>query len=259
MTLSEFRCSDQHHEGVECSSTGRMLKTYDRDRARLITLWKSFHSIVRFATMNMQAIFWLWTVCDGGLDSCMSDSIPVTSQLPLRYGGSTHRNVGEPSKDKNGRDDNKRTRTGNAFASTTNLVGRENTGTWPKCTTCNSYHAPEGPCRICFNYNRLGHLAKDCRGMPRNVNSVNARNPTVRARGRAFMLGAEEARQDPNIVTVRIPLPDSKVLRVLGERLEEKARLLMSAKASDKKQEDIVMVRDFPDVFLDDLSGLPPL
>ncbi|GKC78031.1 putative reverse transcriptase domain-containing protein [Tanacetum coccineum] len=27
----------------------------------------------------------------------------------------------------------------------------------------------------------LGHLAKDCRGMPRNVNPVNARNPTVRA------------------------------------------------------------------------------
>ncbi|GKC73784.1 putative reverse transcriptase domain-containing protein [Tanacetum coccineum] len=63
----------------------------------------------------------------------------------------------------------------------------------------------------------------DCRGVPRNVNPVNARNPTVRAcyecgstnhvrgqgrgnqgnqvRGRAFMLGAEEGRQDPNIVT----------------------------------------------------------
>ncbi|GKD74029.1 hypothetical protein Tco_1332311, partial [Tanacetum coccineum] len=87
----------------------------------------------------------------------------------------------------------------------------------------------------------LGYLAKDCRGMPRNVNLVNAINPTVRAcyecgstdhvrlayprlnraqgpeeshpnqvasnnggqghgnqgnqaRGRAFMLGAEEAR-----------------------------------------------------------------
>ncbi|GJT40188.1 putative reverse transcriptase domain-containing protein [Tanacetum coccineum] len=35
-------------------------------------------------------------------------------------------NVGEPSKDKNGRDDNKRTRTGNAFATTVNPVGREN-------------------------------------------------------------------------------------------------------------------------------------
>ncbi|GKD87483.1 putative reverse transcriptase domain-containing protein [Tanacetum coccineum] len=255
----------------------------------------------------------------------------------------------------------------------------------------------------------MGHLAKDCRGVPRNINLVNARNPTVRvcyecgntdhvspacprlnraqgpggnhlnqvaannegqdrgnqgnqARGRAFMLGAEEARQDPNIVmgtftlnnhfattlfdfgadysfvfttfipllgiepsklgfkyeteiasgqlveidkvikgcsleikghvfdidlipfghgsfdviigmdwlsnhkadiichekVMKIPLPEGKVLRVLGERLEEKVRLLMSVKASDKKQEEIVMVRDFPEVFPDDLSGLPP-
>ncbi|GKD81622.1 hypothetical protein Tco_1348461 [Tanacetum coccineum] len=36
-------------------------------------------------------------------------------------------NMGEPSKDKNGMDDNKRTRTGNAFATTINHVGRENT------------------------------------------------------------------------------------------------------------------------------------
>ncbi|GJV37266.1 putative reverse transcriptase domain-containing protein [Tanacetum coccineum] len=90
-------------------------------------------------------------------------------------------NVGEPSKDNNGRDDNKRTRTGNAFDTTVNPVGRENTSTWPKCTTCNSYHAPGGICRTCFNCNRPGHLAKDCRGVPRNVNPINARNPTVRA------------------------------------------------------------------------------
>ncbi|GKD70643.1 reverse transcriptase domain-containing protein, partial [Tanacetum coccineum] len=40
-------------------------------------------------------------------------------------------NVGEPSKDKNGRDDNKKTRTGNAFATTVNPVGRVNASTWP--------------------------------------------------------------------------------------------------------------------------------
>ncbi|GJU00716.1 putative nucleotidyltransferase, ribonuclease H [Tanacetum coccineum] len=33
----------------------------------------------------------------------------------------------------------------------------------------------------------------------------------------------------------------------------------MSAKGSEKKQEEIVVVRDFPEVFPDDLSGLPPI
>ncbi|GKD64265.1 putative reverse transcriptase domain-containing protein, partial [Tanacetum coccineum] len=157
-------------------------------------------------------------------------------------------NVGEPSKDKNGRDDNKRTRIGNVFATTINPVGRENTGTWPKCTICNSYHAPEGPCCTCFNCNCPRHFSKDYRGVPKNVNLVNVKNPTVRvcykcgstdharsacprlntaqgpeenhpnkvavnnrgqghgnqgnqARGRVFMVGAQEALQDPNIMT----------------------------------------------------------
>nr|GEY66401.1 hypothetical protein [Tanacetum cinerariifolium] len=238
-------------------------------------------------------------------------------------------NVGEPSKDKNDRDDKKRNRTGNAFATT------------------------------------------DCRGVPRNLSHVNARNPIVRAcyecgstdHVRAFMLGAEEARQDPNIVTgtftlnnhfattlfdsgadysfvsttfipllgiepsglgfryeieiasgqlveidkvikgckleikghvfdidlipfglgsfdmikgmdwlsnrkaeiichekvVRISLLDGKVLRVLGEKPEEKIRQLKSAKAKEKGHKKIEVVRDFPEVFPDDLSGLSPI
>ncbi|GJQ99191.1 putative reverse transcriptase domain-containing protein [Tanacetum coccineum] len=151
-----------------------------------------------------------------------------------------------------------------------------------------------------------------------NNGGQGCRNQGNQARGKAFMLGAEEARQDSNISpatsgqlveidkvikgckleieghvfdidlipfghgsfdviigmdwlsnytakiifhekVVRIPLPDGKVLRVVGERPEEKARLLMSAKASDKKQEEIVVVRDFPEVFPDDLSGLLPI
>nr|GFA71745.1 putative reverse transcriptase domain-containing protein [Tanacetum cinerariifolium] len=260
-------------------------------------------------------------------------------------------NMREPSKDKSGRDDNKRTRTGNGLVAPTSSV-------------------------------IVGSFRKDCRGVPRNVNSVNAKNPPIRACyecgstdhvrsacprwNRAQGPGGnrpnqEEARQDPNIMTgtftlndhfattlfdsgadysfvsttfipllgiepselgfryeieitsgqlveidnvirgckleievhvfdidlipfgngsfdviicmdwfsnhkdeiichekvVRIPILDGKVLRVLGERPEEKARLLMSAKASNKKQEEIVLVRDLPVAFLDYLSGLP--
>ncbi|GJT56574.1 putative reverse transcriptase domain-containing protein [Tanacetum coccineum] len=95
-------------------------------------------------------------------------------------------NVGEPRKNKNGRDDNKRTRTGNAFSTTANLTGRENTGMdWL------SNHKAE----------------------------INCHEKVV-----------------------RMPLLDVKVLGVLGKIPEEKARLLMSAKASDKKQEEIVVL-----------------
>ncbi|GJY44076.1 putative reverse transcriptase domain-containing protein [Tanacetum coccineum] len=135
------------------------------------------------------------------------------------------------------------------------LLGNEKAGTVPKCTTCNSYHLHGAPCRTCFNCNRPGHFAKDCRDVPMNVNPINARNPAARAcyeygstdhiksacprlnraqgtggncpnqalannggqgrgnqgnqaRGRAFMLGVEEARQDPNIVTSTFTLND---------------------------------------------------
>ncbi|GKD86789.1 putative reverse transcriptase domain-containing protein, partial [Tanacetum coccineum] len=124
---------------------------------------------------------------------------------------------GEPGRDRNVRDDNKRTRTRNAFATTANPMRREYLGTTPKCTNCNLHHTPESLYRACFNYNHLGHLAKDCRVGPRMVNSVNARNPTAAhgtcfecsghgnndnwACGGAFMLGIEEAHQDPNIMT----------------------------------------------------------
>nr|GEX28363.1 reverse transcriptase domain-containing protein [Tanacetum cinerariifolium] len=216
-------------------------------------------------------------------------------------------------------------------------IKRENTGTWTKCATCNYHHALRGR-RTCFNCNRPGHLAKDCRSVSRNINPVNARNPPVKAcyecgstdhgrrnqgnqaRGRAFMLGAEEAHQDSNIVTgivpsdlgfgyeieiasrqlveinkvikgckpeieghvfdidlipfghgifdviigmdwlsnhkaeiiyhekvVRISLLDVKVLKVLGEKPDEMMKQLKSVKTKDKKQREIVVIRDFPE------------
>ncbi|GJZ20494.1 putative reverse transcriptase domain-containing protein [Tanacetum coccineum] len=57
---------------------------------------------------------------------------------------------------------------------------------------------------------------------------------------------------------VRIPLCNGKTLRVIGERLEEKVKHLRSAKTKEQKKDDIVIVRNVLDVFLDNLSGLPP-
>ncbi|GJR42058.1 putative reverse transcriptase domain-containing protein [Tanacetum coccineum] len=46
---------------------------------------------------------------------------------------------------------------------------------------------------------------------------------------------------------VRIPLLDGKVLRVLGEKTKEKVRQLMSVRTKEQKQEEIVVVKDFPE------------
>ncbi|GJW46497.1 putative reverse transcriptase domain-containing protein [Tanacetum coccineum] len=52
---------------------------------------------------------------------------------------------------------------------------------------------------------------------------------------------------------VRIPLPHGEILRVLGEKLEEKLRYLMSAKTKEQKLKDVIVVKNFPEIDL--LSG----
>nr|GEW65233.1 putative reverse transcriptase domain-containing protein [Tanacetum cinerariifolium] len=127
--------------------------------------------------------------------------------------------------------------------------------------------------------NRLGHLAKDCRVVPRMVNPVNARNLTT-AHGWStsrdkqshsrlqtrdlipfghgsfdIIIGMDWlSKQKAEIVchekVVKIPLQKGKVLRVIGERPKEKVRHLMSAKSRKQKQGEIVVLRVHEDDIL---------
>ncbi|GKC12138.1 putative reverse transcriptase domain-containing protein, partial [Tanacetum coccineum] len=100
-------------------------------------------------------------------------------------------NRGEPSKNRNGKDD-----TGNDFATTTNPVRRECTGTAPMVPrNMNPINARNPTARACYECGSTAYVKAAC---PRGQGHGNNSN---QARGRAFMLGAEEARQDLNIMT----------------------------------------------------------
>nr|GEX97811.1 retrotransposon protein, putative, Ty3-gypsy subclass [Tanacetum cinerariifolium] len=129
-------------------------------------------------------------------------------------------NMGEPSNDRSGRDDNKRIRAGNVFATTVNPVGRENAGAWPKCATpgtprnVNLVNARNPLVRACYECGSTDHVRPACSRLNRaqglggnHLNQVASNNRGQdrgnqgdQARGKEFMLGAEEARQDLNIV-----------------------------------------------------------
>nr|GEV04373.1 reverse transcriptase domain-containing protein [Tanacetum cinerariifolium] len=77
------------------------------------------------------------------------------------------------------------------------------------------------PCHAC---GEKGHYANQCRKTTNN-----------NAQGRAYMLRDRNAHRDPNIVMV------------------------MEKKSENKRMEDILVVKEFPDVFPEDLPGLPPV
>ncbi|GKD69866.1 hypothetical protein Tco_1323956, partial [Tanacetum coccineum] len=58
---------------------------------------------------------------------------------------------------------------------------------------------------------------------------------------------------------IRISLPNGEILEVQGERPEKDYGSLACIKADEKKLDDIHVVRDFLEIFPDDLLGLPPM
>ncbi|GKB25580.1 hypothetical protein Tco_0864981 [Tanacetum coccineum] len=90
-----------------------------------------------------------------------------------------------------------------------------------------------------------GHFAKDCRVVPRNVNPVNARNPVART---YYECGStDHIKTAISYVDSSLRAKETIRTKSCREKPEEKMRQLMSAKAKEKEQEEIVGVKDFPE------------
>nr|GEV46740.1 hypothetical protein [Tanacetum cinerariifolium] len=57
----------------------------------------------------------------------------------------------------------------------------------------------------------------------------------------------------------RIPLLNGEILKIQGERPKKDSKSLSCIKADEKNLDDIRIIRDFPKVFTDDLTCLPPV
>ncbi|GJS26139.1 reverse transcriptase domain-containing protein [Tanacetum coccineum] len=326
----------------------------------------------------------------------------------LTKGSDKRKGVEESSKTGGSWKDNKKAKTGTGFVATT-PTRNETASSSAKCGKCYTSHPENRPCNVCFNCQKPGHFARDCRALVRQVAPVNAvrmsnnsrvcyecgspdhfrntcpklnrapgqvgnqlalegsrnnRSNGNQVRGRAFNVNvnAMEAVQDPKVVTgtfslndhfvtilfdsgadfsfistefapllnvrpsivnpgyvievadgkkvevnriirdcklelggslfsinliplghgsfdvivgmdwlsqhkavivchekvVEIPVGDGRILRVHGERAVGITKALKSAKEDEPKLSDISVVREFKDVFPEDLSGLPP-
>ncbi|GKA83965.1 putative reverse transcriptase domain-containing protein [Tanacetum coccineum] len=249
----------------------------------------------------------------------------------LLKGSDKRKGVEESSKTGGSWKDNKKAKTGTGFVATA-PTRNETASSSAKCGKCYTSHPENRPCNVCFNCQKPGHFARDCRALVRQVAPVNAvrmsnnsrvcyecgspdhfrntcpklnrapgqvgnqlalegsrnnRNNGNQVRGRAYNVNvnAMEAVQDPNVVTghgsfdvivgmdwlsqhkavivchekvVEIPVEDGRILRVHGERAVGITKALKSAKEDEPKLNDISVVREFEDVFPEDLSGLPP-
>nr|GEV25506.1 hypothetical protein [Tanacetum cinerariifolium] len=60
-----------------------------------------------------------------------------------------------------------------------------------------------------------------------------------------------------DLIPLEILIKEGGILRVHGERIWKAAKALMNVKVEEPRISDIPVVRDFTDVFLEDMSGLP--
>nr|GEV17784.1 putative reverse transcriptase domain-containing protein [Tanacetum cinerariifolium] len=150
---------------------------------------------------------------------------------------------------------NRRQEAGRAYA-TTPVENSRYAGNLLLCRRCVLHHTR--PCTVkCNTCNKVAHLTKNCinKGLATKSNLLPVivtchacgdkrhyanqcrKTTNNNAQGRAYMLRDRDVHRDPNVVTVQV----------------------MEKKSKDKRLGDIPVVKEFSDVFPEDLPGLPPV
>ncbi|GJU08523.1 putative reverse transcriptase domain-containing protein [Tanacetum coccineum] len=172
---------------------------------------------------------------------------------------------------------NKRQNTGRAYAAV-NGDKKSYEGTKPLCPKCNFNHY--GPCiPKCTNCKKLGHLAKDCRSRPATANNNNNRNNNnnnnrnnnnPRAQGAntnaivCFECGAPgHFRKDcpqwknKNQGNGNGSFAQKYLLQGCHVFLAHITIKETGDKSKKKQLQDVPIVKNFPEVFPEDIAGLP--
>ncbi|KAI3725446.1 hypothetical protein L1987_65234 [Smallanthus sonchifolius] len=122
-------------------------------------------------------------------------------------------------------------------------------GVYPLCATCNYHHPQSIPCRLCTHCGKYGHTVNVCRTKSL-AGQVNHQTESTRKWLIKVFPLLQMGVLVMNVATQIISVTSAQDLSML-----DKAELDVKKKSI----QGIPIIRDFPEVFPEDLSGLPPV